>query len=82
MAHQHFVLFLFPVKKINLAPEYKMNYEITQAVQSAITPGEHFDNFYSSEECTKKAAYPTLVDNRFTVALNSPRSLTSTPTRA
>ena len=48
-----------------------MNYEITQAVQAAITPGEHFDNFYCSEECTKKAAYSTLVDNRFTVALNS-----------
>ena len=48
-----------------------MNYEITEAVQQAITPGEHFDNFYSSEECVKKAAYATLQDNRFTVALSS-----------
>lgn len=48
-----------------------MQYEITQAVQSAITPGEHFDNYYASEETTKKTAYSTLMDNRFTVALTS-----------
>jgi hypothetical protein len=45
-----------------------MNYEITEATQSAINPGAVKDIYYYGETNTSKQAYPVVKNNRFKLA--------------
>ena len=42
-----------------------MNYEVTEATQSAINPGQVKDVYYYGETNTSKQAYPVVKNNRF-----------------
>lgn len=61
---------LFPEKK-NLISKYKMNQEIVDSVQQAITPAECADLYYPGEENTQIQCYASTVENRYIVSLPS-----------